>query len=427
MLSYSQMNREQLQAELKVQMDRYQAFADLKLNLNMTRGKPCSEQLDVSNGMLTVLSEKEFKAIDGTDCRNYGGLEGLPEARQLFADLLGITAAQVLVLGNSSLNLMYDTMARAMLHTLPGGSKPWAKEETVKFLCPVPGYDRHFAVTQSFDIEMIPVPMSAEGPDMDLVEKLVSEDASIKGMWSVPVYSNPDGFTYSEATCRRLAALKTAAGDFRIFWDNAYVVHHLHAEDRDCVPDILALCSEAGNPDRVFEFASTSKITYAGAGLAAIATSAANLTWIKKQLTIQTIGPDKINQLRHLKFIEKAGGVEALMRQHAYILQPKFDLVLERLDSELAKTGLCTWKKPKGGYFVSINVPHGTAKAVVKLAKECGVELTPAGATYPYGKDPQDSNIRLAPSFPPLNELRPAMEIFCTCVKLAAIRQLIGE
>ena len=426
MLSYSQMTREQLQAELKVQEDRYQAFADLKLNLNMTRGKPCSEQLDLSNEMLTVLSEKEFKAADGTDCRNYGGLEGLPEARQLFAGLLGVPATQVLVLGNSSLNLMYDTMVRAMLHTLPGGEKPWSQLEQVKFLCPVPGYDRHFAVTQSLGIEMIPVPMDSDGPDMDIVENLVANDASIKGMWSVPVYSNPDGFTYSAATCRRLATMKTAAADFRIWWDNAYVVHHLYAEDRDSVPDILSLCADAGHPNRVFEFASTSKITYAGAGLACLATSPDNLAWYKKQLTIQTIGPDKVNQLRHIKFIEKVGGIEAIMRKHAYILQPKFDLVLERLDAELAPTGLCTWKKPKGGYFVSINVPHGTAKEVVRLAKDCGVELTPAGATYPYGKDPQDSNIRLAPSFPPLYELRPAMEIFCTCVKLAAIRQLLG-
>ncbi|MDD2533648.1 MAG: aminotransferase class I/II-fold pyridoxal phosphate-dependent enzyme [Eubacteriales bacterium] len=426
MLSYSQMSREQLQAELNVSEDRYQAFADLKLNLNMTRGKPCSEQLDLSNQMLTVLSENDFKAVDGTDCRNYGGLEGLPEARQLFADMLGVSAAQVLVLGNSSLNLMYDTMARAMLHTLPGGEKPWSKEDKIKFLCPVPGYDRHFAVTQSLGIEMINIPMNAEGPDMDLIEKLVAEDASIKGMWSVPVYSNPDGFTYSAATCSRLASMKTAAPDFRIWWDNAYVVHHLYAEDQDSVPDILSLCAEAGHPDRVFEFSSTSKITYAGAGLGCIATSTANIGWIKKQLTIQTIGPDKINQLRHVKFIEQAGGVEKIMREHAYVLQPKFDLVLARLDSELSATGLCTWKKPKGGYFVSINVPNGTAKEVVRLAKACGVELTPAGATYPYGLDPQDSNIRLAPSFPPLSELRPAMEIFCTCVKLAAIRHLIG-
>ena len=425
MLSYSQMSHDQLQAEFKVLQDRYQAFADLKLNLNMTRGKPCSEQLDLSNSLLTVLSDREYKAADGTDCRNYGGLEGLTEARQLFADLLGISASQVLVLGNSSLNLMYDTMARAMLHTLPGGTKPWAKEETVKFLCPVPGYDRHFAVTQSFGIEMIPIPMSSEGPDMDLIEKMVAEDASIKGMWSVPVYSNPDGFTYSEATCRRLAAMKTAAGDFRIWWDNAYVVHHLYENDRDFVPDILSLCEKAGNPNRVFEFSSTSKITHAGSGLACLASSTDNLNWFKKQLTIQTIGPDKINQLRHLKYLDQAGGVEAIMNKHAAILRPKFDLVLERLDEELRQTGLCTWKKPKGGYFVSINVPEGTAKTVIRLAKECGVELTPAGATYPYGQDPHDTNIRLAPSFPPLSELRPAMDIFCTCVKLAAIKQLL--
>lgn len=426
MLSYSAMNRQQLKNELNVQENRYQAFADLKLKLNMTRGKPCSEQLDLANGLQTALTEKDFKAQDGTDCRNYGGLEGIPEARQLFADLLGVASSQILVLGNSSLNLMYDTMARAMLFALPGAERPWSKEETIKFLCPVPGYDRHFAVTQSLGIEMIPVPMTTEGPDMDLVESLVASDPSIKGMWSVPVYSNPDGYTYSETTCRRLAEMKTAAPDFRIWWDNAYVVHHLFADDRDSVPDILDLCDTAGHPDRVFEFASTSKITYAGAGLACLATSPANLAWYKKQLTIQTIGPDKMNQLRHIRYIAAAGGIEAIMNRHAEILRPKFELVLERLDEELASTGLCTWKRPKGGYFVSVNVPTGTASEVVRLAKECGVELTPAGATYPYGKDPLDSNIRLAPSFPPMSELRPAMEIFCTCVKLAAIRQLLA-
>jgi DNA-binding transcriptional MocR family regulator len=328
------MNRQQLEDELKVQENRYQAFADLKLKLNMTRGKPCSEQLDLANGLQTALSEKDFKSADGTDCRNYGGLEGIPEARQLFADLLSVPASQILVLGNSSLNLMYDTMARAMLFAVPGAERPWSKEASVKFLCPVPGYDRHFAVTQSLGIEMIPVPMTAEGPDMDLVESLVAADASIKGMWSVPVYSNPDGYTYSEATCRRLAEMKTAAPDFRIWWDNAYVVHHLFADDRDSVPDILDLCDTAGNPDRDFEFASTSKITYAGAGLACLASSPANLAWFKKQLTIQTIGPDKMNQLRHIRYLASSGGIEAIMDRHAQILRPKFELVLERLDEE---------------------------------------------------------------------------------------------
>ena len=427
MLSFSAMSREQLQEELKVQEHRYQAFADLKLSLNMTRGKPCADQLDISNGLQTTLGDLDYKSADGTDCRNYGGLEGIPEARQLFAGILGVPASQILVLGNSSLNLMYDTMARAMLFAVPGAAKPWAREEKLKFLCPVPGYDRHFAVTQSFGFEMIPVPMDERGPDMDIIESLVAADASIKGMWAVPVYSNPDGFTYAEETCRRLAEMRTAAPDFRIWWDNAYGVHHQLEDDRDSVPEILSLCETAGNPDRVFEFSSTSKITYAGAGLACLATSAANLAWFKKQLTIQTIGPDKMNQLRHVKFIEKAGGVEAIMKRHADILRPKFELVLERLDLELGSTGLCTWQKPKGGYFVSINVPKGTASEVVRLSKACGVELTPAGATYPYGKDPNDSNIRLAPSFPPMSELRPAMEIFCTCVKLAAIRQMLAN
>lgn len=427
MLSYSAMSKEQLRDELQLQEHRYQAFADLKLSLNMTRGKPCAAQLDTVSGLMVALNENEFKAADGTDCRNYGGLEGLPEARQLFSDLLSVPASQILVIGNSSLNLMYDAMARALLFAVPGATRPWIQEEKIKFICPAPGYDRHFAVTQSLGIEMITVPMTENGPDMDQVEALVASDPSIKGMWSVPVYSNPDGYTYSAETCRRLAEMVTAAPDFRIWWDNAYVVHHLFEDDRDCVPDIIELCDDAGNPDRVFEFASTSKITYAGAGLACLASSPANIAWFKKQMAFQTIGPDKINQLRHVRFIEKAGGIEAIMQRHAELLRPKFQLVLERLDEELGETGLCTWKRPKGGYFVSINVPSGTASEVVRLAKACGVELTPAGATYPYGQDPQDSNIRLAPSFPPMSELRPAMEIFCTCVKLAAIRQMLAR
>jgi DNA-binding transcriptional MocR family regulator len=424
MLSYFEMNRQQLQEELMIQESRYQAFADLKLKLNMTRGKPCAEQLDLAQGLESAL-QQDYKAEDGTDCRNYGVLEGIPEARRLFADILAVPMAQILVLGNSSLNLMYDTMVRAMLFPLPGAERPWSEEKVVKFLCPVPGYDRHFAVTESLGIEMIPIPMTPEGPDMDQVEDLAGSDPLIKGMWSVPVYSNPDGYTYSVQTCRRLAEMRTAAPDFRIWWDNAYVVHHLYENNRDQVPEILDLCDSAGHPDRVFEFASTSKITYAGAGLACLATSPANLNWFKKQLTIQTIGPDKMNQLRHVRFLEKAGGIEAVMQRHAAILRPKFELVLERLESELGGTGLCTWQRPRGGYFVSIFVPAGTASEVVRLAKACGVELTPAGATYPYGRDPHDSNIRLAPSFPPLSELRPAMEIFCTCVKLAAIRQML--
>ncbi len=423
MLSYSSLTREDLVQELKLVEHRYQAFADLKLKLNMTRGKPCAEQLDLANPMQTALSEDDFTAADGTDCRNYGGLEGLTEARKLFADILGCEAVQVLVLGNSSLNLMYDTLVRAMLFAVPGASRPWSNEEQIKFICPSPGYDRHFFVTQSLGVEMIPVPMTATGPDMDQVEALVAADPLIKGMWSVPVYSNPDGITYSGETCRRLASMMTAAPDFRIWWDNAYGVHHLYDDDQDSVPDILGLCAEYGHADRVFEFASTSKITYAGAGMACLASSAANLAWFKKQLTIQTIGPDKINQLRHMRFLKDIDGVRAIMNRHGDILRPKFERVLEMLETELGGTGLCSWQKPKGGYFISVFVPAGTATEVVRLAKACGVELTPAGNTYPYGKDPLDSNIRLAPSFPPLPELRPAMEIFCTCVKLAALRQ----
>jgi DNA-binding transcriptional MocR family regulator len=427
MLSYLSMTAEELEQELKVQEHRYQAFADLKLALNMTRGKPCSEQLDLSNPMLTILEETDFIAADGSDCRNYGGLEGLSEARKLFADMLKCDASQVLVQGNSSLNLMYDTLARAMLFAVPGAARPWSKEEKIKFICPSPGYDRHFFVTQSMGVEMILVPMTNDGPDMDKVEALVAADPLIKGMWSVPVYSNPDGITYSAETCRRLASMKTAAPDFRIWWDNAYVVHHLYEDVQDTTPDILGLCAENGNADRVFEFASTSKVTYAGAGMACLATSAANLTWFKKQLTIQTIGPDKVNHLRHMKFLKDYDGVIAIMKKHADILRPKFESVLEMLETELGDKGLCTWQKPRGGYFISVFVPEGTATEVVRLSKACGVELTPAGNTYPYGKDPMDSNIRLAPSFPPLPELRPAMEIFCTCVKLAALRKIKAD
>lgn len=426
MLSYSSLSTEALEQELKIQEHRYQAFTDLKLKLNMTRGKPCNEQLDLVNPLLTALSESDFTAADGTDCRNYGGLEGLSEARKLFADMLGCDPSQVLVLGNSSLNLMYDTLARAMLFAVPGASRPWSKEEKIKFICPVPGYDRHFFVTQSMGVEMIPVPMTPTGPDMDQLEALVAADPQIKGMWAVPVYSNPDGVTFSAETCSRLASMPTAAADFRIWWDNAYVVHHLYADDQDTVPDIISLCAESGHPDRVFEFASTSKVTYAGAGIACLAASAANLSWYKKQLTIQTIGPDKINQLRHMRFLKDYDGVQAIMKQHADILRPKFERVLEMLDSELGHLDLCSWQKPKGGYFISVFVPAGTAAEVVRLAKACGVELTPAGATYPLGKDPRDSNIRLAPSFPPLPELRPAIEVFCTCIKLAALRQLLA-
>lgn len=427
MPSYFDLTPEQADRELQALADRYQVFSEQKLKLNMTRGKPCPDQLDLSAGLMSCLSDNDFKASDGTDCRNYGGLDGLPEARQLFADILGTTPQHVSVQGNSSLNIMYDTLVKAMLFPLPGADQPWSKFEKIRFLCPAPGYDRHFFVTQDLGFEMIPVPMTDEGPDMDIVEALVASDPLIKGMWIVPVYSNPEGVTCSENTCRRLAAMTAAAPDFRIFWDNAYVVHHLDVNHGETTPDMLALCDSAGHPDRVFEFASTSKVTWAGAGMACVASSPANLAFIHKHMSIQTIGPDKVNQLRHCRFLKDKAGVMALMARHAEIMRPKFELVQEILANELADTGVCRWKNPKGGYFVSINVLPGTAAEVVHMAKACGVELTPAGNPFPHGKDPEDSNIRLAPSFPPLSELRPALEVLCTCVKLAALRKLRSE
>lgn len=426
MPSYLDLKTDNLNA-LQIQLE--QAYAQAKaagLKLNMTRGKPCPEQLDLANGLLTALSETDYLAQDGTDCRNYGGLDGIFEARALFADILGTKPEYVMAAGNSSLNLMYDMLVRAMLFTVPGGSKPWGREEKVRFICPTPGYDRHFFVTQTLGIEMIPVSMTPEGPDMDQLEALAAADPSIKGMWAVPVYSNPDGITYSAETCRRLAAMPTAAPDFRIIWDNAYAVHHLYPNQKESVPDMIALCAEAGNPDRVWEFASTSKVTFSGAGIACIAASVENLKYIRKQMTIQTIGPDKVAQLRHVRFLKDMAGVEAIMAQHAAILRPKFETALRILDEQLDGTGICSYKHPRGGYFISLFVLPGTAAEVVRLAKEAGVELTPAGNPFPYGKDPQDSNIRLAPSFPSIAELETAMSVLCVCIRLAAVRKLLA-
>ena len=427
MPSYMEYTSEQSEQEIKSLEARLSQFADQKLKLNMTRGKPCTEQLDLCNGLMTCLGEQDYKSADGTDCRNYGGLEGLTEARQLFADLLETQVENVMAIGNSSLNLMYDTIARCMLFTLPDGELPWSKYDKIRFICPVPGYDRHFFVTQSFNIEMIPVPMQDDGPDMDMIESLVAADPLIKGMWAVPVYSNPEGTTFSAEVCRRLAAMTTAAPDFRIMWDNAYVVHHLDPDHPESTPDILALCAEAGNPNRVFEFASTSKITWSGAGIACLAASADNLAFTRKRMSIQTIGPDKVSQLRHCRFLKDKAGVMAIMRRQAEILRPKFDLVDQVLTAELAGTGVCQWKKPNGGYFVSLSVWPGTAAEVVHLAKNCGVEVTPAGNPYPLGHDPLDTNIRLAPSFPPMQELKTALEVLSTCIRLAALRQMRSQ
>ncbi len=424
MLSYLNWSADQIDKEIQTLQEQLQKFIAMKLNLNMTRGKPCSEQLALSAGLHDSLGPQDYRAEDGTDCRNYGGLDGLPEARRLFAGLLGIKQEQVMVLGNSSLNLMYDMMVRCLLFALPGSEKSWQQQGRVRFLCPVPGYDRHFTVCASLGIEMIPVSMTADGPDMDQVEALAGADPLIKGMWAVPVYSNPDGITYSEETCRRLAAMRTAAPDFRLFWDNAYFMHHFNPDRPETTPEMLALCAAAGNANRTLTFASTSKVTWAGSGMACIAASQDNLDFIRRHMTAQTIGPDKMNQLRHVRFLRDQAGVASLMRLHAAILKPKFNLVANYLEEQLGPTGVCRWNNPGGGYFFSLMVLPGTATRVVALCQTCGVALTPAGSTWPYGRDPEDSNIRLAPSFPPLSELETAMQVICVCVRLAALDKL---
>jgi len=427
MLSYENMNKEELKKETVKLEEKYQQYKAHDYHLNMSRGKPCKEQLDLSNDLISCLKTGELKDQTGFDCRNYGILDGIPEAKALFASLLGINPKNVIIGANSSLNMMYDTISRAMHFGVPGSTKPWGKEEKVSFLCPVPGYDRHFAVTGDFDIQMINIPMTPTGPDMDQVETLAASDASIKGMWCVPVYSNPDGITYSEETCRRLASMRTAASDFRIIWDNSYFVHALDVDNKDSIPEILSLCEDYGNKNRVFEFASTSKVTWAGAGIACMASSDENIAYVKSHLTFQTIGADKINQLRHVRFLKDAQGVYDMMKKHAAILKPKFEMVLSILKRELGGTDIAQWNEPKGGYFISLFVAPGTAKKVVELCKNCGVELTSAGATFPYGIDPMDSNIRIAPSFPPLNELAIAIEILCASTKLAAAKKALDQ
>ncbi len=427
MPSYLELSTDQLDSQLSQLSNQYEQYRSDHLHLDMTRGKPCPEQLDLSQELLTILDSQSYKAEDGTDCRNYGVLPGLPEARRLFAELLDTAPENIFVLGNSSLNLMYDTLTRAMLFKLPDADKPWCQHEKVKFICPVPGYDRHFNATLDLGFELVTVPMTREGPDMDVVEALAASDPQIKGMWLVPLYSNPQGITCSDQTLRRLAAMKTAAPDFIIMYDNAYVVHHLDVDDPDRVPDIISLCEQAGNPNRVFEFSSFSKVTWAGAGVACIASSKENLAYVQKHLSMSTIGPDKINQLRHVRFLKNKAGVLELMAKHAKILKPKFDLIDRIMNRELHDKEICFWTEPRGGYFVSIDLLPGTAEQVVKLAADCGVALTPAGSTYPGGNDPDNANIRLAPSFPPLSELETAMEILCVCIQIAAIRKLRSQ
>lgn len=395
------------------------------LKLDMSRGKPGVPQLDLSLPMLDVLTSKdEMKASDGMDIRNYGVLDGIPEAKQLMAEMMETTADHVVVFGNASLSIMYDTVSRAMTRGLLGNT-PWCKLEHVKFLCPVPGYDRHFAITESFGIEMINIPMNSDGPDMDLVEKYVQEDPAVKGIWCVPKYANPSGVSYSDEVVKRMAALKPAAPDFRIFWDNAYCIHHLYEDRQDQILDIISECEKAGNSDMVFEFASTSKVSFSGAGVAAMATSAANIADLKKVMTIQTIGYDKINQMRHVKFFKNRAGLDAHMMKHAALMRPKFEAVLEVLEDELEGLEIGTWTKPNGGYFISFDAMEGCAKQIVAKCKEAGVVLTGAGATYPYGKDPKDSNIRIAPSFPTPEEMREAARLFALCVKLVSVDKLL--
>ncbi|WP_059068439.1 PLP-dependent aminotransferase family protein [Mediterraneibacter massiliensis] len=427
MTAYKALSREELK-QVKEELE--QQFAEVRargLKMDMSRGKPSAEQLELSVGMLdTVNSKSSLLCENGMDARNYGILDGIPEAKKLFADIMETEPENVIVFGNSSLNIMYDTVARSMLHGVMGCT-PWCKLDKVKFLCPVPGYDRHFGITEHFGIEMINIPMREDGPDMDMVEDLVNTDASVKGIWCVPKYSNPQGITYSDETVRRFAHLQPAAEDFRIYWDNAYCVHHLYEDKQDQILEILEECKKAGRLDMVYKFSSTSKISFPGAGIAALAASEANLKDVKNTMKMQTIGHDKINQLRHVRFFKDLDGIHAHMKKHAEIIRPKFEAVLSALERELGDLEIGRWIAPRGGYFISFEAMDGCAKAIVAKAKEAGLVMTEAGATYPYGKDPHDSNIRIAPTYPTLEELKEAAEIFVLSVKLVSAEKLLEE
>ena len=427
MTAYKDLSVEEL---LSLKNELEAKFAEIKaknLKLDMSRGKPSKAQLDLSMGMMDVLnSDENLTCEEGVDCRNYGVLDGINEAKQLLSDMSEVPKENIVIFGNSSLNVMYDTISRSMTHGVMG-STPWCKLDKVKFLCPVPGYDRHFAITEHFGIEMINIPMTDEGPDMDLVEEYVNNDPAVKGIWCVPKYSNPQGITYSDTTVRRFARLKPAAEDFRIYWDNAYCIHHLYEDKQDYLIEILMACKQEGNPDMVYKFCSTSKVSFPGSGIACIAASTENLADIRKQMQIQTIGHDKLNQLRHARFYGNIHGMVEHMKKHADILRPKFEAVLECFENELQGLEIGSWIRPRGGYFISFDSLEGCAKAIVAKAKEAGVVMTPAGATFPYGKDPKDSNIRIAPSFPTPAELKLATEIFVLSVKLVSIDKILGE
>ena len=427
MTAYKDRSREELLQEKELLEAKFQEIKGKGLKLDMSRGKPSEAQLNLSMGMMDVLnSTTDLRCSVGVDCRNYGVLDGIPEAKELLADMTEVSPDNIIIYGNSSLNVMYDTVARSMTHGVCG-STPWCKLDEVKFLCPVPGYDRHFAITEYFGIKMINIPMTESGPDMDLVEQYVNNDPSVKGIWCVPKYSNPQGITYSDETVLRFARLKPAAEDFRIYWDNAYGIHHLYEDKQDNLIEILMACKQEGNPDMVFKFCSTSKVSFPGSGVAAIGASKRNIDFIKQQMTIQTIGHDKLNQLRHVRFFKDIHGMVLHMRKHADILRPKFETVLNGLKNELGGLEIGSWLEPRGGYFISFDALPGCAKAIVAKAKEAGLVMTPAGATFPSGNDPQDSNIRIAPSYPTPEELAVAVELFVLCVKLVSIDKILEE
>lgn len=427
MKAYKSLSKEELFSLFQELQKKYFELKNAGISLDMSRGKPGTDQLDLSVDMLDILNSSScFKGKQGFDLRNYGQLDGIIEARELFGELMDAPVDHVMVYGNSSLNIMYDLISRAMLHGI-GQNTPWCKQEHIKFLCPVPGYDRHFAITESFGIEMITIPMDENGPDMDLVEQYVTTDASVKGIWCVPKYSNPSGAVYSDEVVNRMASLKPAAKDFRIFWDNAYAVHHLYPENKAEIVNIVTACEKAGNPDMYYELCSTSKISFPGAGVAALITSPANIAEIKKSMTIQTIGHDKLNQMRHVMFFKNAEGVHKHMEKHASLIRPKFEAVLDTLSKELDGLEIGTWIKPVGGYFIAFDTIPGCAKRVVSLCKEAGVVMTPAGSTYPYMNDPQDSSIRIAPTLPTPEELVQACEVFVLCVKLASVEKYLSE